>query len=733
MPITTQAQEYTRLRSFLNPYIAGPNVDAVLNALAVGNAAYLVNNVAAVNAQLYIVTASDQYLDARLAEAGITRPSAVGLSDEIFREIGIAVKNRKQVRDLMNDLLDYIFGDQFVKASNSSTMIEPYALADGDTLTINFDELNTVTITFSAAQFENIGAALAQEVADAIVTDLSNLGYTGTAVVQNNGLGNYVQIFSSTIGPRSSVTIEGGSAQNVLVFPSVVAAGGNASTQWTVSFGNGGVIRFTWTGGANPNLGELQTGNYVNIYGGGFASSANQGTYTITNSVGGPVDVSYFEVSNPLGVPGVFTQGSNTAILFYNPTKESLTSNPQYAAIYQTQSRVLQVFLPATTQVIRRSRIGSAHIHYPPQGTFQLLQLPLAGDIFVVDTTLSLIAGTDFVIGSSIPETVANIVAEINSLNVGLLAVSNTTTVTNDTVNILNNSTSNTLVISYDGYSTGTFTFTGNSTPGDQFDINGNIFTASPTSGSGLVMIGLTSEDTATNLAAVISTISEISAVAVGNVVTVTASPLLGTIPFSYSGTPVVTTSGSFLAPNPYVLASGPEGDNTSLIPNQQGPYSYDLAQPFTVSAINTTLTETLNANSSRVIEVANSSQFPNTLGYLILGYGTEEQEGPVPYIVAPSSTTLLISPIYTIQNVHPAGTSVMYVAQNSPVVLTQDGLDYPFYVTDVVSGREYAQSLINSVAATGINIVFTILYPGDIGLGKWGTPYSEISQIYGP
>jgi hypothetical protein len=80
----------------------------------------------------------------------------------------------------------------------------------------------------------------------------------------------------------------------------------------------------------------------------------------------------------------------------------------------------------------------------------------------------------------------------------------------------------------------------------------------------------------------------------------------------------------------------------------------------------------------------------------------------------------------------HASGTDVALVSAKSPVVVTRDGLDYPFYITDVVSGRLYAQDLINGVAATGINIVFTILYPSDKGLGKWGTAYSENPTIWG-
>lgn len=516
----------------------GPNVDAVLNALASSNAAYLINQVAAVNDQLYIVSASDRYLDERLAQYGLSRPSAVGLSDEVFRDIGIQVKNRKQVRDLIDNLLNSIFGDEFVRASNSATAIEPYNLEDLETLSVNFDGRTTATITFHTSEFVSISAATAQEVADAITASLRSLGLNHIAISKNDGNGNYVEIISSTIGPASSVTVVGGSAQDQLLFPSVVPAGGNTSTQWTITSQSGGIMRFTWSGGADPRLGKVVTGNYVNIFGGGFSSSANEGSFTIVDSVGGAVNSSYFEISNPIGMTGIITQGADDAVLFFNPTKQTLSTRTSYAALYQTQSRVLQIFLPAATKVVRRDRIGSAHLHDP--------------------------------------------------------------------------------------------------------------------------------------------------------------------------------------------------SDPISFLPDQQGPYIYDLSQPFTIGAAQTTLDQELDATSSRVIQVADASQFPDAQGYFVLGYGTETQEGPIPYISRPSNSTLLISPAYTIQNVFQSGTDVAFVSQKSSVVVGTDGTNYPFYITDVVSGRQYAQDLIQSVAATGITIIFTILYPSDIGLGKWGTIYSENPIIWG-
>jgi len=538
MAITTPEEQYKRLRSYLNPAIKGKSVDAVLDALAVGNAAHLINNVRAVNDQLYIATASGRYLDERLADANISRPPAVGLSDEVFRQIGIEVKNRKQIRDLINNLLSAIFGDEFVRASSSARAFAPYNLQDGDTFLINFDEKTDAIITFNTGEFQNIAAASAQEVADAITKELRSAGLTGTAVAKDDGNGPYTQIFSDTIGPASSVTIKGGRAQNELLFDSTVAAGGNMSTQWTLSLQPGGNIRFTWTGGANPQLGKVTPNDYVNVFGGGFSASANEGSYTIIASRGGAVGVQYFEVFNPLGTTGIVVQGINDAVLFFRAVKKTLSSLLSYAAAYQTQSKVLQVFLPAATKVVRRDRRGSSHLHDP--------------------------------------------------------------------------------------------------------------------------------------------------------------------------------------------------SDPVSLLPNQEGPYAYDLTQPFTVSHIGTLLTQDLDGSVSRVVSVANASAFPDEQGNLILGYGTSHQEGPVPYIARPSSTTLLISPAYNVKKFHPNGTDVALVSQKTASDISSDGYDYPFYITDVVAGRIYAQDLIKSVAATGITIIFTVLYPSDIGLGKWGTQYSENPQIWG-
>jgi hypothetical protein len=631
MAISTQQSEYQRLRNYLNPALKGPNTFAVLNALATGTS-YLIDSVYAVNQNLFITTASAQYLDLLLAQYSVTRPPEVGIGDDVFREIGLQVKNRKQVRDLINNLLDAVFGDELCKATDSCTMIEPYALADGDTLIVNYDGGQNVTIPFEAAAFQDIANAKAIEVADAIVSYLTSQNLSGLATIKNNGNGNYVELVSSTIGPRSSVTVFGGSAQNILVFPSTTNAGGNFSTQWTISVQPGGKLRFTWSGGGNPNVGKLVPGNYVNIYGGGFASSANTGTYTILDSVGGTVNNSYFDIYNPLGTTGIVVQGTDTAVLFFNPTRRTIQSNGYYAALYQTETNVVQIFLPATTNVVRRGRAGSAHLHDPPRGTFALNAQPDPGDTFGITSSIFLVAGTNFTIGANTLETVINIVAAINALDAGMVALVNVIDGI-PTVYIQNDSLSNTLTITYTG-----------------------------------------SED---------------------------------------------------------VVASGPQGFNVSLEPNQPGPYVYDTTQTFTVGSEHTSLTQDANSTTGRVLLVQNSDGFPDSSGYVVFDYGGPQQELAA-YIAVPSNNSILLSPVDNLQFDHPVGTEVRLVASNAPVVLNPNGDFWGFFITDVVGGRIYCQDLIQQVIAAGISLVFTVLYPSAIGLGKAGTQYSEIEYVYG-
>jgi hypothetical protein len=521
-------QQKKRLRKYLNPAIKGEGVDAMLEALAHGPT-HLVNNVEAVNDSLYIVSAVGKYLDARLADRDLTRPELVGLSDEVFRRIGIEVSNRKQVRDLMSQILEIIYGEEFTRATSSSTRFEPFQLQDGDTLFIQFDESEILEIPFKSSQFTNINQATAQEIADAISRTLSSLGKNGAAIAKDDGAGSYVMLLSGALGSSSSVRVLGGRAQNVLQFPEARPTAAQASTQWDISY-NGQLIRMTWTGGAEPFLGKVKKGDYVNVFGSGF-NPLNKGTFTVEFSKGGLVGESYFEFSNPNGIPEVAVQGQDDGVLFFNPKKQTIISKNIYAAVYQTESRLIEVFVPATTRVVRRDRKGAAHLY-----------------------------------------------------------------------------------------------------------------------------------------------------------------------------------------------ESGPSTDG------QFGPYIYDEAKPYSVGDKDCFLTSDIESNNY-ILSVDDSSQFTDGQSSLVFGFGTSKEEGPVPCIGRPSSGTLRINPSYKFKRRHEAGTMVTEIVQNYAYNVSSNAEDFPFYITDMVSGRLYSEELIKLVAATGIRLMITVLYPNPVGLEHWNREEEEAKE----
>ena len=79
-------------------------------------------------------------------------------------------------------------------------MVEPYDLSDGDTLIVSFDGGSPVTIPFQASNFTNIHAAMAIEVADAIVAYLTSQNLTGLATTANNGLAIMFNLFQVLLG-----------------------------------------------------------------------------------------------------------------------------------------------------------------------------------------------------------------------------------------------------------------------------------------------------------------------------------------------------------------------------------------------------------------------------------------------------------------------------------------------------------------------------------------------------
>jgi hypothetical protein len=429
---------------------------------------------------------------------------------------------------------------------------EPYAMADGMQLILEFDSLIPATVTFRTADFANIATATAKEVADAISKQLHLLQgmevwpYAEEFLDNDSGL-TYVRITSGIRSPLSAVRCIGGKAQEILQFPTLVATTQAVGTTWTLTNPQESTIRFTWTAGVDPTLSLVREGDTANIFGSVFAT-ANQGAFTVTAAVGGSVGNAYFEIENQFAVLPVapIVQTAANDLTFNRPTKFSVLSDTRYATVFEVAPGVLNVFLPATTQVVDRRLIGAAHLR-------------------------------------------------------------------NDWA------------------------------PGPPY-------------------------------------------------------------------VPPLIVDSRFL-----------------------GPYIYDTTQSGVLSKYATVTTSLVEAGQTyRVLDVADASDFADDSGYLMFEYGTDRQEGPVKYLGRPGSAVLLVDPAWAFQFSHPIGSDVTLLSSRSPIELSPLGLQYPFYLTGTAEGRVYAENLIDTLVATGLTLIITIIYPGDVGLGWGGTDLSDKTYVWG-
>jgi hypothetical protein len=244
------------IRSHLTPAMEGPATNALISALAVGDK-YNNDNAALAFDQLFVSSASGIFLDRKVADNGVIRPSEVGMSDDSFRQLAIKTTANKIVGKAYNDTLEVFYGTDATHGFALSAA-EPFVLTDQDSVSFLLDEKDAVTVVFKTADFANIASAKAAEVAAAITRAFKYNGLKAYAIPFNDTSTNTikVKVYSSMAGLGSSIRITNGKAQNVLQFPTPLTALLSGSVgpwlpTWTVSQPTPGTTRFTAAGTLN--------------------------------------------------------------------------------------------------------------------------------------------------------------------------------------------------------------------------------------------------------------------------------------------------------------------------------------------------------------------------------------------------------------------------------------------------------------------------------------------------
>lgn len=257
-------------------------------------------------------------------------------------------------------------------------------------------------------------------------------------------------------------------------------------------------------------------------------------------------------------VPGTPTAGESTVYMFGRATNQRYFGKPRHHI--RPEGRTFRIEKQGAFVCLSWDNVGTSPSFIKSALNFN--------DSLGGELNVSIVANT-----SEVEYIITDGDANFNELSIGdLLTVSGMS-------NPVNNGTFLVTGVSADGqtarvlnpaganqYSSGTFTFSGNSTAGDTFTIGATNLVAGTD-----FAIGATQTDTAQNLAVVAGTVPGVTASANGSVVTVTAITPNASIALSYSGTPVVTVSGSVTVGETFVAgqftasSAISEGDNVIL------------------------------------------------------------------------------------------------------------------------------------------------------------------------
>lgn len=365
MPAIGNENSFQLLKQYMGIGVQGPIVDSLLEAIAVGDDLNA-ENIRAIFDQLFLSTASGDYLVRRAGDVGFLRPTGVGLKDSTFRRLAILTTANKQVTSVLLEILEVFYTPENTRALMEGAGVEPFALQDGDTLQVVIDGTEA-TLTFPEEGFTNIAAATAAEVVFSITRQLRNLGTDAFALESLNPTtgDRSIKIFSGARGTTGSVQVVGGRAQNELQFPTAVLTTQTATapaTQWQIQVQPGGEVRMLWVGGTDPSLEAIEIGDYVNIYGTSFDTS-NRGSFEVADLDDGAVGVGYVEFRSDFAVNETVSMAADDDVVFWRPTLRTVLSSKRYSTIFDVEDSRISAFLPATTTVTERELTEAAYLH----------------------------------------------------------------------------------------------------------------------------------------------------------------------------------------------------------------------------------------------------------------------------------------------------------------------------------------------------------------------------------
>lgn len=349
------------IRKHLSPALKGSNWDALIKALSVGDDINWDNARAAFD-QLFITTASGSYLERKVGDNGLVKPTGVGIDDELFRKLAVKTNANKVVHEAIREILEVYYGQDSLRAFVECELDEKYNLS-GNTLNLTWtlDEKEDFSHTFLNTEFGASSQAKAIEVAFALTKVMKDAGSKGFASVFLSPITgkNRVRIYSGSLGLGSFVRVTGGTAQNIFRFPTLLNtySGAVSGYSWTYTHPDPDTTRASLTF-TSPliDISGVQEGDYVVM--GQDAATGITGSFEIkavSTTWNTPTNVTQTFDIESIAFVGSAIQASNSAYTFYRPIRNSIAaSGGRTVVVAQTRNGQIDISIPATTQVVSR-------------------------------------------------------------------------------------------------------------------------------------------------------------------------------------------------------------------------------------------------------------------------------------------------------------------------------------------------------------------------------------------
>jgi hypothetical protein len=666
-----------------------PNWKALIDAIGASDQDTL-DLIEGVRDQFFIKTASRPYIDKLGAAVQVQRPKFVGMEDSDFKRlIPVLSYQPKQVKLILDELLDLFFFKESTTAFISSNSSEPFMLQDGWELEYNVDNTYNERIIFTASNFTNIAIATANEIVAVINRQATNsyaISFINYFTKQTN-----IKIFSKTIGAKGSIEVTGGRVNIGLQFEGYNAgAGQGVGTQWQVTkIGDTAYLRYTGIGGT-PNIDMLQIGDVVMIN-----RVGNIGSFVIEAI--DPVS-NIIQYTNLFATPETFISNVINDVKFFTPHKSNITLIDKKAAVWEIRSGEIIVEMPPSPPVVKRKRPGSAHIN----GTNSFVTNTIDQyTMTVVDASTFPASGRFFFIPK-------------NEIQTYFPAQGDTTYFQ------YNSKLSSDLPI---------YTYTsvvGNTLYGISPALPAlggvnrfNLVSANRDASNALTCITTTPHNyvvgqSVTVLGAVLGTGTGTDVNGAWKVSSVINATSFTCTSFSGPSGTRASTGGSVASESVGLANAGSQIiiSTAMSVPGKYGPYMWDTNANFVISSLTANLTTSILAGTAvRNIEVTANSIL-DTECKIMFDFGTEKQEGPVRCFYKPNSTSLAIDPSYVFQFPHIAGSAVTMIRSRGGIQFGGLGTEYAGYITDPASARIVLENLMQEVKSVGIFINFLVRYP---------------------